>query len=136
MEKLKPTDFFNTILQKQNIPDELELADYNPFIMNRFFSQYPDLIWFAQELNMNHQIPKEMQFWFYFYGIEKIKKKFSYAKKTAIDPLELEKIEILKELYNYSTIRAKESIPIIDAIPALWDELKASLNKGGLKSNK
>lgn len=115
------------IHSKDHYPSEDEMKDYVPFMGNRALSQYQDLIFFAQAMNEKWGIPKEANFAFYYYGVDKKKRWASWAKKEESDA---EKIKIIKELYNYSTIKCREIIPIIDSLE-LWDKMKQDLNKGG-----
>ncbi len=131
-KKIPSFEFFNMICNKSRVPTEEEMRDYSPFSINRYLSQYPDLMWFAQEMNTNWQLSKELHFKFLFYGVEKRKRYTPYAKKEEDDIIE-KKIELIKEYYDYSTIRARETISIIDSIPGLWDSISKELNKGGKK---
>lgn len=115
------------IHSKDHYPSEDEMKDYVPFMGNRALSQYQDLIFFAQAMNEKWGIPKEANFAFYYYGVDKKKRWASWAKKEESDA---EKIKIIKERYNYSTIKCREIIPIIDSLE-LWDKMKQDLNKGG-----
>ena len=43
--------------------------DYVPFMVNRLMSYNDDSIFYAQELNQRHQLPKRMQYDFYFHSL-------------------------------------------------------------------
>lgn len=118
------------IHSKDHYPSEDEMKDYVSFMGNRALSQYQDLIFFAQAMNEKWGIPKEANFAFYYYGVDKKKRWTSWAKKQETDA---EKIKIIKDHYGYSTIKCREIIPIIDSLE-LWDKLKQDLNKGGSSS--
>lgn len=120
-------DVIGLIHSKDHYPSEDEMKDYAPFVANRAMSQYQDLIFFAQAMNEKWGIPKEANFAFYYYGIDKKKRWTNWAKKNESDS---EKIQIIKDHYGYSTIKCREIIPIIDDLD-LWEKLKQELNKGG-----
>ena len=67
MTELK--NWLNSINQsKKNLIDEdpsLE-KEYSPYIVNRIYSGHLDSIMFANEMNMNHSLPKKMQYDFFY----------------------------------------------------------------------
>lgn len=118
----------------KNINEQSEPLDWNeiekiyvPYITNKALSQYRDTVLFANEINAHFSIPAKWQYLFYFYALNK-RKRFSKWEKSDTD-LD-QKIALLKEAYNYSTIKCREIIPIIDSMDA-WEELEDSLDKGG-----
>lgn len=128
IEKMKLFDVVSNILDKKEILTEEEVkANYKPFIINRAMANHQDLVFFAQKMNENWQLSAIQQYHFYYFLIDKRKRWSKWPKRDeSLD----EKIELLKELYDYSTIRARETIPVIDALD-LWDAIRADLNKGG-----
>lgn len=122
-------DVINLIHTKDHYPDKDELNEYTSFLGNRALSQFQELIFHAQAMNENWGIPKEANFAFYYHSVSKKKRFSKWAKKD--DEAE-EKIKKLKEYYNYSTIKAREIIPIIDEL-GLWPQIEKDLNKGGFK---
>jgi hypothetical protein len=123
-------DTINLIHNKDHYPSEDELKDYSSFMGNRALSQFQELIFHAQAMNENWGLPKEVNFAFFYHSVPKKKRFSKWAKK---DDAEEEKIKKLKEYYGYSTIRAREIIPIVDQLE-LWEHLDKELDKGGLKS--
>ena len=53
-----------SILQtkKSVIHDDIDLKDYVPFVINRALSYHMDCILYANEINMNSYIDKDMQY--------------------------------------------------------------------------
>lgn len=94
---------------------------------NRAMSQFQELIFHAEEMNERWGMPKEANFAFYYHSVPK-KKRFSKWAKQDKD-LD-DKIALIKEYYNLSTIRCRELIPLIDELN-LWDQMKQELRKGG-----
>lgn len=120
-------DTINLIHTKDHYPNDDEMAEYSSFMGNRALSQFQELIFHAQAMNENWGIPKEANFAFYFHSVSKKKRFSKWAKK---DEVEEEKIKKLKEYYGYSTIKAREIIPIIDQL-GLWEQMDIDLHKGG-----
>lgn len=120
-------DVINLIHTKDHYPTTEELGDYSSFMGNRALSQFQELIFHAQTMNENWGIPKEANFAFYFHSVSKKKRFSKWAKK---EDLEEEKIKKLKEYYGYSTIKAREIIPLIDQL-GLWEQIDEDLHKGG-----
>lgn len=129
-----PFDIVNIISSKERLltPEELD-RDYNAFIINRALSNNYDTIFFANEMNKSWGLSKKLQFHFYFFGIDKRKRYGKWFKKgTDTDE---EKIKLIKQYFDYSTIKAKEVLPILDKLD-IWDEIRSTFKKGGLKNNK
>ena len=109
MAELK--DWLNSINQnKKNLIDEdpsLE-KDYSPYIINRIYSGHLDSIMFANEMNMNHSLPKKMQYDF-FINILRVKKRFSpWLRKD-----EIKDLDYVKRYYGYSNEKAKQALKIL-----------------------
>ena len=132
-KKMSPFDLSKTILQKTEHMDHEEVRKiYSPFMMNRIFSNSQQTVFFANEMNQCWQLPPEMQYDFYYYGLPRINRYFPWPKKDK--NLEF-KIDLVKRRYNYSTLRAKEVIPLIDELD-LWDEIEEYLSQGGAQTIK
>jgi hypothetical protein len=118
---LTPFDYTKSIDSKS---EQLDISDYNAFIVNRALSFGVDTCLFANEMNINSSIPNNWQYDFLYYGIPKKKRYNKWIKFDAID-----NIDIIQEYYNcsfqkaieYSKILTEEEIEI----------LKTRLNKGG-----
>ena len=62
---------------KENLAEDPEaIKSYPPYIINRCLSGHLDCILFANEMNKNHQLSKDMQYSFYLNTLRK-KKRFS-----------------------------------------------------------
>lgn len=125
-------DVINLIHTKDHYPSEEEMGHYSPFMGNRSLSQFQELIFHAQAMNENWGIPKEANFAFYYHSVSKKKRFSKWAKK---DDLEEEKMKKLKDYYGYSSIKAREIIPIIDQL-GLWEQIDKDLHKGGKVKSK
>jgi len=122
-------DWLNSINStKNNIMDENPDAvkEYAPYIINRCMSGHLDTILLANEMNINSQLDKKLQYDF-FINIVRPRKRFSpWLKKEKIESL-----EIIKQYYGYSEEKAKSALKILtqDQI----DFIKQKMNRGGRK---
>ena len=122
-------DWLNTInSSKKNLIDEDPLIEskYPAFIVNKCMAGHLDAIMFANEMNMNPNIDKKMQYDFYLNTLRS-KKRFSpWIRKE-----ELKNIECIKSYYGYSDEKAKQVLPLLTENQLSF--IKSKLEIGGLK---
>lgn len=127
--KVELKDWLNSInFSKTNLIDENPDAkkDYAPFIINRCLSGHLDCILFANEMNKNHFLDKDMQYIFYLNTLRK-KKRFSpWLRKDKIEDL-----ESVKQYYGYSNEKAYQVLKILSNEQI--DYIKQRLEIGGKK---
>jgi len=127
MTELK--DWLNSInFNKKNLIDEdpSTIKDYPPYIINRCLSGHLDCILFANEMNKNHFLDKDMQYTFYLNTLRK-KKRFSpWLRKDKIEDL-----ETVKQYYGYSNEKAYQVLKILSNEQI--DYIKQRLEIGGKK---
>ena len=122
-------DWLNSVnFNKENLikgnPDIVK--QYPPFIVNKCLSGHLDCIMFANEMNKNHQLDKDMQYSFYLNSLRK-KKRFSpWIRKDKIDDL-----ECVKNYYGYSTEKALQALRILSSEQIKF--IKQRLETGGRK---
>ena len=128
---MSPFDYLNSINDtKVNLMvDDASEKAYNPFLINRGLSYFPDTVLLANEMNRLHHADKRLQYSFLINTVRK-KKRFSKWLKRQ----EHEDLLIVKEYYGYSNEKAKSALSILSADQL--NELKKKLDKGGLKSTK
>jgi hypothetical protein len=118
-----PFDFVNSILQeKEPIEDK---SEYVPFLTNRSLSYHYDTILHANEMNMRGNIDKEMQYDYLFHSVRKYKRQFKKWHKEESNT----DIDLIKEFFAVSTMKAKEIYPILTESNLLY--IKEKLQKGG-----
>ena len=124
---MNPFDFLNSINDnKQDLfADPQAEKDYNPFMVNRGLSYFPDTILYANEMNRNFDTPKEWQFQFLRLSIPKKKRFSKWHKKDNTTDL----IKLIMRHYKYSEKRAYEVINILS--PTQIEEIRASYETGG-----
>ena len=122
-------DWLNSInFNKKNLIEEdpSEIKSYAPYIINRCLSGHLDCILFANEMNKNSFLDKDMQYSFYLNTLRK-KKRFSpWLRKDKVTDL-----EIIKQYYGYSNEKASNALKILT--PEQINYIKQRLDTGGMK---
>jgi len=122
---LKIFDILNDIsYTKTGIINEDTVSQYNPYMVNRWLSMSIDTIMYAQEMNCNAHLPKDMQYDYYFHAIKKNKRFFKYIKHTKQDL-----IDVIAEYHGCSDKKAKELLRLFSENDIEY--MKSKLNKGG-----
>jgi|TARA_R100001594_G_C3986454_1_gene251368 hypothetical protein len=116
---MKLTEYLNAInyTKEDLMKDDLAEKDYVPFVVNRCLSYFPDTIIHANQLNMNGDLDKKMQFDYYLHSLRK-RKRFSKWLKNEHD----EKFLIIKKYFDYSDEKTKQIIDLID--DESYDEIR------------
>jgi len=121
-----PFDFINAIhFSKENlIVDDWTEKQYNPYIVNKGLSFGPDTVIPANEMNSRPHLEKKLQFSFLINTVRAKKRFNKWIKSEKID-----KIEIIKEYYGYSTEKARQVLSLLDDFQI--EIIKTRLSKGG-----
>lgn len=116
-----------SILQTKKcvINDDIDAKDYTPFVVNRALSYHVDCILYANEMNINNMLDKDMQYQYLLNTIRSMKRKFQPWQKVEAD----NNMECVKEYFGYSNQKAKEALRILSDEQIA--EIKAKTNKGG-----
>jgi len=120
---LNSVNFSKTNLLKE---DPAAIKDYNPFVMNRLLSGDIDSIMYANEMNMNHHLNKELQYSFYLNSLRKRKRYSSWIRKDTIKD-----IEYVKTYYGYNNEKAEQALKILNKTQI--DFIKQRLETGASK---
>jgi hypothetical protein len=118
-------DWLNSInFTKEDLSEDVK--SYPPYIVNRCLSGHIDCIMFANEMNMNHHLDKDLQYSFYLNSLRK-KKRFSpWLRKDKVKDL-----ECIKQYYGYSNEKASQALKILNK--SQLDFIKQRLETGGKK---
>ena len=120
-------DWLNSInLTKEDITldDPQTIKKYSPFIINKCMSAHLDCIMFANEMNLNAHLAKDLQYQFYLNSIRK-KKRFSpWLRKDKIKNL-----DVVKSYYGYSNENAIQALKILTK--GQLDYIKKRIDVGG-----
>ena len=122
-------DWLNSINQtKTNIidTDSDSEKDYVLYIINRCLSGHIDCVLFANEMNLNHSLDKDMQYSFYLNSIRKRNRFSPWLRKDTIKDL-----DYVKRYYGYSNEKASQSLKILSKEQIAF--IKQRLDIGGKK---
>jgi len=124
---MTPFDFINAInLSKENLfTDPQANKDYNPWVVNKGLSYFPDTVLYANEVNRHYGIPKEWQFQFLLNSIPKKKRFSKWSKKDA----RTENLSLVMEYFGYSEEKAKQAVSVLSDDQLAM--IKEKLYKGG-----
>ena len=121
MKELK--DWLNSInFTKEDLSEDI--SEYSPYIVNRCLSGHIDCVLFANEMNMNSHLSKDMQYYFYLNIIRKRKRFSPWFRKDKISDL-----ESVKSYYGYSNEKAVQALKILSKEQVNF--IKQRLEKGG-----
>ena len=125
MTELK--DWLNSINQnKNNLYEEDPDAKYPAYIINRCMSGHLDTVLFANEMNMNHHLPLDMQYLFFLNSVRKRKRFSPWLRKD-----EIKDLDCVKRYYGYSNEKAKQALRILTNEQLNF--IKSKLETGGTK---
>ncbi len=122
-------DWLNSINQtKDDLTEENPdvIKEYAPFVINRCLSSHIDCILYANEMNMNHHLAKDMQYSFFLNTIRKRKRFSPWLRKDKIKDL-----ECVKSYYGYSNEKASQALKILSKEQINF--IKQRLETGGTK---
>lgn len=122
-------DWLNSINDtKKNIIQEEPniIKEYSPYIINKCLSGQMDTILFANEMNINSHLDKDMQYSFYLNTIRKRKRFSPWLRKDKVKDL-----ECVKQYYGYSNEKASQALKILTQEQLNF--IKQKLDIGGIK---
>jgi hypothetical protein len=119
-------DWLNSInFTKENLMDDPStVKEYSPYVINRCLSGHIDCILFANEMNMNSHLNKDMQYYFYLNSLRKRKRFSPWLRKDKVKDL-----ECVKQYYGYSNEKASQALKILNKTQL--DFIKKRLETGG-----
>ena len=108
---MNPFQYANDLMNKKEYVGDCirERKDYKPFFVNRSLSYQPDLIHYANMMNVNPMLEKKGHYDFLHQTVEKRKRPF----RPWIKAKKLEDLAIVKEYYKYSNKKALECLSIL-----------------------
>ena len=123
---ISPFDFANSInYTKENLMvDDWSEKQYNAFIINKSLSHGIDTVVAANEMNARPHLDAKLQYDF-LQGFVRKKKRFNKWLK----PEKEENLEIIKEYFGYSNVRAQEALRLLSE--ADIEAIKGLLKRGG-----
>jgi hypothetical protein len=97
---------------------------YPSFIVNKCMSGHIDTVMFANEMNLNHQLPTKLQYDFLINTVRKRKRFSPWLKKEKIQDL-----DAVKSYYGYSNEKAQQALKILSKEQITF--IKQKLDVGG-----
>jgi hypothetical protein len=121
-------DYLNSInFSKDYLMDDSDPQwekKYPSFIVNKCMSGHIDTIMFANEMNLNHQLPTKLQYDFLLNSVRKRKRFSPWLKKEKIQDL-----DVVKSYYGYSNEKAQQALKILTKEQITF--IKQKLDVGG-----
>ena len=121
-------DYLNSInFTKENLMSDEDPTwekKYPPFIVNKCLSGFIDTVMFANEMNVNHQLPSRLQYDFLINTVRKQKRFSPWLKKDKINDL-----DAVKSYYGYSNEKAQQALKILTKEQISF--IKEKLDVGG-----
>ena len=118
-------DWLNSInFTKEDLSEDIK--EYPSYIINKCLSGQIDSVLFANEMNMNHHLDKDMQYSFYLNSLRKRKRFSPWLRKDKIKDL-----ECVKQYYGYSNEKASQALKILTQEQLTF--IKQRLDIGGKK---
>lgn len=110
----KQKDLISLDMEEHNITREEAESDYNPFLVNRSFSYFPDTVLYANEMNTYSFLPKTLQNDFYLNSLRPRKRWAKWAKSSG--KKDIENIQIISEYYQMSVSKAQEVLDLFSLV--------------------
>lgn len=108
---------------KQRVIDAENEKDYSAFMVNRALSYYPDTVFYAQEMNVNHHADGLLQYDYYLHSLRKKKRFSKWFKKS-----KSEDVDAIMRKYQCSYRKATEIMSVLTKDQL--SEIKDIMNKG------
>lgn len=115
--------FENSISVNKKYVDDI--AGYNSWRTNRYFSNFIDTIFSVNEMNIHYDLDSKLQYDYLFYSVYG-KKRF-YKRKTVVKD---DNFSLVQQYYKYNNARTKEALKLLSA--EQLDIIKQKQQKGGV----
>ena len=123
---MSPFDFVNALSQSKK--DLMEDSDverlYQPFLVNKALSYFPDTVMYANEMNRRHLTDFKLQFHFFLNIVRPARRFAKWVKKQEDNDL-----AAVMEYYGYNPEKAKSALSILSSDQLIT--IKQKLEKGG-----
>jgi hypothetical protein len=123
---MSPFDFVNAVTHNKRdlFEDETVGKAYNPYLVNKALSYFPDTVMYANEMNQHHLLDNKPQFHFFLNTIRPARRFAKWVKKQDDNDL-----AAVMEYYGYSPDKAKAALTILSSDQLIT--IKQKLEKGG-----
>ncbi len=125
---MKPFDFVESISYTKIdlIKDGANPKDYVPYLTNKALSYFPDSVLYANEMNVHHALPKDMQYAYLLGSVRRRRRRSGWHKADA------EKVRLAglaAKRWGLSPTKARQAIELM--APDQIKELEQSQEQGG-----
>lgn len=96
------------IIRNSDNPEKAESL-YNPFLINKALSFYPDSVLYANEMNVRPELDKLLQFDYLINSIRSMKRDHRWIKKSQEDS----DAEMIAEYFNMSPNKVHEAMRVL-----------------------
>ena len=104
---------------------------YVPYNLNKSLSAFWDYIHYVNDMNHLSHLDNKLQFDYFINTLEGYTGKEKRYVQKWLETDVVENLELLKEYYNYGSVKAKEALELLTEDQLLY--MKHKLRKGGLK---
>ena len=126
-KKVSPFDLAHDLTSKERYDsDASEMKSYTKFLINRTLSYHPDLIAYANEMNIHIDISDRLHYDFLHHSIDKKRRSKKFWAKTK----KYEHLELVKEYFNYNNQKALSALSVLSDKDI--ETITNLMNKGGV----
>tara|TARA_B110000438_G_scaffold106696_1_gene104930 strand:+ start:20 stop:463 length:444 start_codon:yes stop_codon:yes gene_type:complete len=126
-KKVSPFDLAHDLTTRERYDSDVsEMKSYTKFLLNRTLSYHPDLIAYANEMNIHIDVSDKLHYDYMHHSIDKKRRSKKYWAKSK----KYEYLEMVKEYFNYSNQKALSALSVLSDSDI--ETIKNLMNKGGV----
>ena len=126
-KKVSPFDLAHDLTTRERYDSDVsEMKSYTKFLLNRTLSYHPDLIAYANEMNVHTDVSNKLHYDYMHHSIDKKRRSKKYWAKSK----KYEHLEMVKEYFNYSNQKALSALSVLSDSDI--ETIKQMTNKGGV----
>ena len=126
-KKVSPFDLAHDLTTRERYDSDVsEMKSYTKFLLNRTLSYHPDLIAYANEMNIHIDVSDKLHYDYMHHSIDKKRRSKKYWAKSK----KYEHLEMVKEYFNYSNQKALSALSVLSDSDI--EAIKNLMNKGGV----
>jgi len=126
-KKVSPFDLAHDLTSKERYDIEVsESKSYKKFLLNRTLSYHPDVLDFANKMNVRPDLGDKLHYDYMHYSIDKKRR----SKKFWAKSKKIEHLEMVKEYFNYSNQKALSALSVLSDSDI--ETIAKQMNRGGV----
>lgn len=126
-KKVSPFDLAHDLTTRERYDSDVsEMKSYTKFLLNRTLSYHPDLIAYANEMNIHIDVSDKLHYDYMHHSIDKKRRSKKYWAKSK----KYEHLEMVKEYFNYSNQKALSALSVLSDSDI--ETIENLMNKGGV----